>query len=165
MRHPVDAAVPAGSVEQEAFLDPLGVLAQLRRKRGPQLEPGGGQRLAEAELGGGAGQRDEERGLRLVHGQSGEPGPVAADQPVAAGMAGRAVQRDTDGAERLHVPVHRPDGDLQFVGQLPGRHPAPVLEQQKQGDQPARTHAVQYLLTEDVSRPALTCGAWTTTGP
>ena len=112
----VDVAVPAGGVEQEAFLDPLGVLAQLRRKGGPQLEPGGNERLAEAEFGGGAGECDEERGPRLVHGQSSEPGPVAVDQPVAASVAGSAIQRDTGGTERLDVPVDRPDGDLQFVG-------------------------------------------------
>lgn len=129
MRRTVRIAVPAGGVEQEAFLDPSGVLAQLGRKGGPQLELGGGERLAEAELGGGAGERGEERGLRLVRGQSGEPGPVAVDQPVAARVSGRAVQRDTGGAERLDVPVDRTDGDLQFLGQLLGRHPAPVLKQ------------------------------------
>ncbi|MFE7112552.1 hypothetical protein ACFU98_36910 [Streptomyces sp. NPDC057575] len=45
--------------------------AQLRRKGGPQLELGGGEHLAEAELGSGAGKCSEERGLRLVRAAAG----------------------------------------------------------------------------------------------
>ncbi|GHF65086.1 hypothetical protein GCM10018790_48680 [Kitasatospora xanthocidica] len=81
----VRLAVPARGVEQEALLDPPGLLAQLGREGGAQFQPGGGERLAETELGGGARERGEEGGLRLVGGQPGEPGPDVRGPPLTCG--------------------------------------------------------------------------------
>jgi hypothetical protein len=55
-------------------------------------------------------------------------------------MARVAVQRDASGLQRFHVTVDRPDGYLQFSGELIGGQLAPALQQQQDRDKTASAH-------------------------
>ena len=136
----VRLGVPAGGVEVEALLDAGGAVAQLGRQGRGELEPRRGDLCAEAQLLRGTGQAGEEQRVGLVLGQAGQPGAVALDEPVAAGVPGLAVERDAGREQRVDVAVDRADGNLQLGGQLCGREPAPGLEQEQQLDDPGGAH-------------------------
>ncbi len=108
------------------------------------LQPGRERRIGEAHVLERPGQPGQQQDFGLGPVQPGQPGAVAVEQPVAARVPGVPVQRDPGGGQGLDVPVDGPDGDLQFLGELPGGHPAPVLEQEQQGDESARAHGAEY---------------------
>lgn len=136
----VRVPVPARCVEVEPLLDAYRLLPQLAGEGGPQLELGPGQHLAETEFGGGAGESGEEDGPGLVGGEPGQPGAVAVEEAVAATVPGVPVQRDVGRAEGFDIAVDGPDRHLQCGGQFVGRHAAPVLEEQEEGNEPSGAH-------------------------
>jgi hypothetical protein len=70
---------------------------------------------------------------------AGQPGPIAAEQLIAADVPSVTIQRDASGAEGLDVAVNRPDRDLQLFGQ----------QQQEQGQQAAGAHAPSIARSAD----------------
>jgi hypothetical protein len=139
-RQAFDAPVPAGDVQVEPLGDVPGAVAQLGRQRGVELELGRREHRAEAQLGRGHRQPGQRQRLGLLLGHPGEPGAVAVDQAVTAGPAAIGVHRDAGGRQRVDVPVDRPHRHLELFGQLLGRHPAAVLQQQEDGQETARAH-------------------------
>ncbi len=121
---------------------------QLLRQRREELQPRRRELAAEPELRGRAGHPGCEKRLCLVARQPREPRAVAAGQPVAARGAAHGLDRHAGGGERLDVAVHRPDRDLEPLGDLRGGQPAARLEQEQQRDEPRRTHF--RIMTEDV---------------
>ncbi|GAA2406721.1 hypothetical protein GCM10010433_01610 [Streptomyces pulveraceus] len=142
-RRAVAFPVPRRGVEVEPLGDPAGPVAQLGGQRGHELQLYGRHGRAPAEIGGGRRQPGQEQRVGLVRGQPGQPGAETAEQPVAAVVTGFAVQRHTCRAEGLHVTVDGAHGHLQRVGQLLCCHPFAVLQEQQDGHQSARTHAVK----------------------
>ena len=140
VRRRVAVVVPAGRVEEEPLGDPSRPLAQLRRQRRVELELRRGQHRAQAELGRGGGHPRELERFRLGGGQPGQPGPVAAEELVAAGRAGVAVDRHPRLAQRLDVTVDRPHRHLELGRELRRGQPPAGLQQQQDRDKPARAH-------------------------
>jgi hypothetical protein len=149
VRRGVAVVIPAGRVEEEPLGNPRRPLAKLRWQRRVQLEPRGGQHRAQAELGRRARHPGELQRLRLGGGQPGQPGPVPAQQLVAAGRAGVAVDRHPRLAQRLDVTVDRPHRHLELGRQLGRGQPPAGLQQQQNGNKPARAH-----------NPDNTCQGW-----
>ena len=141
MRDLVVRRVPAGRVQVEAAsASGRPASRSSARERRTQLELGGGEGRAEPELGGGPGMPGEEQRLRLPGGQPGQPGAVAGEQLVAAGVPGVAVQRHARRVQRLDVAVDGAHRHLQLLGELGGGHPAPGLEQQQDREKTAGLH-------------------------
>jgi hypothetical protein len=72
--------------------------------------------------------------------QSGESGPVAAEQLETAVVPGVPIDRNARAAQRVDVPVDGPNRDTQLLSELTGRQPAPVLQQEDEGEEPGRAH-------------------------
>ena len=106
----------------------------------PDLPVRGGQRTLQAELAQDGRHAQDEQGLGLVRPQAAEREPVAVHQPAAAARSRLGDDGDARRAERLQVPVDRPDADPEFGGERPRGRPAPRLEQQGQREQPVGTH-------------------------
>ena len=102
------------------------------RQGGHDLELRRRDDRAQAELGGRAGQPREEQGLGLVGGHPGQSRPVAVHEADAAMGPAVRIDRDTGGAQGIHVAMDAPDGDLQLARELGRRQPAPRLEQEQQ---------------------------------
>ena len=134
VRRRVAVVIPPGRVEEEPLGDPGRSLAQLRRQRRVQLELGRGQHRAQAELGRRARHPGELQRLRLGGGQPGQPGPVPAQELVAAGRAGVAVDRHPRLAQRLDVTVDRPHRHLELGCELGRGQPPAGLQQQQNGN-------------------------------
>ena len=66
----------------------------------------------------GPGDAGREERLRLVAGQPGQAGAVAAREPVAARRAAHRLDGDAGGGERLDVAVHRAHRHLEPLGEL-----------------------------------------------
>lgn len=124
----------------EALTDPAGPVPQRHRQGRGQLQLGRREHLAQAQVRRRAGQSGQEQRLGLLGVQPGEPGPVTAQQLVAAAVPGVAVDRDARAAERVDVAVHGPDRYPQLRGEFAGGQPAPVLEQQDEGQEAGRAH-------------------------
>ena len=62
------------------------------------------------------------------------------------------VDRDAGLGQRLDIAVDRPDGDLELLRELRGRHPAAGLEEEQDIDEPRGAHrrSVLQLMTADV---------------
>ena len=148
MRNAVLRPEPAARVEVEEPGRTRRPLLELRRQRREQLQPRRRQLAAETELRGRTGHACGEQRLRLVGGEPGQPGAVAAGEPVAAGGPAHRLDRDAGGAERLDVAVHRPHRDLQPPGDVRRRQLAPRLEEQQERDETRRAHFLN--MTEDV---------------
>ncbi|BBH70652.1 hypothetical protein ACTI_73370 [Actinoplanes sp. OR16] len=140
VRHRVGLPVPAVGVEVEPLPDPHRRLSVRDRQRRHQLEFGGGHLSAQTELGSGLRHAGQEQRLGLIGGHPGQPGPVAVHELVSAGRPRLGVDRHTRRGERLHVAVDGPGGDTELRGQPGGAQPPAALQQQHQGQQPARTH-------------------------
>lgn len=115
-----------------------------RRQCRLDLELGGGEHRAQAQLGGGPGQAGQGQRLRLLRAEPGQPGLVAVKQLIAAAVTGVAVERDAGRVQRLHVPVDSPDRDLEFRGELRGRQPAPGLQEQDDRNETARARTSAF---------------------
>ena len=135
MRDAVLLAEPAARVDVEER-GPAGPVLQLRGQRGEKLQPGRGQLAAEPEL---RGRTDEERfGLDGV-----EPGSALSGSRAPAVAARRPAHRDDRDAgrgQRLRVPLHRPLGHLEPLGELDGGQLPPRLQHQQERDETARAH-------------------------
>jgi len=141
-RHLVGRRVPAGGVEVKAGLDPPDLVAELGRQGRQQFELRRRQHRAEPQVRRGPGQAGQDQRPGLVGAQAGQPGAVAVEQLVAAAVPGVPVQRDAGLVQRLHVAVDGADRDLELGGELRGGHPPPGLEQEQEGDEPARAHVL-----------------------
>jgi hypothetical protein len=124
----------------EALVRAGGRVPQRPRQRGEDLQLGGRERVGAAHVPGGAGQPGQEQRLGLLAGESGEPRPVAADQPVPAAAPLVGVDRHPGGRQRLHVPVDGALGHLQLARQLGGGHRLPRLQEEHGGDQSGGAH-------------------------
>lgn len=132
--------VPSERVEVEPLPDPASPVPQWSRQRRSQFQLCRRQHLAQSQVVRRTGQPGQEQRLGLVGVQSGEPGPVAAEQLVTAVVPGVPVHRNTRAAQRVDVPVDGPDRDTQLFGELTCRQPAPVLQQEDEGEEPGRAH-------------------------
>ena len=100
----------------------------------------GGQGARQPQVAQDGGHAQDEQGLGLIRPQAAEREPVAVHQPAAAARSCFGHDRDARRAERLQVPVDRPDADPELGGERPrGRHAA-GLEQQGQREQPVGAH-------------------------
>lgn len=124
----------------EALLDPAGPAGEFGGERGLEFQLGGGEVRAEAEVLGGTGGAGQEQGAGLDVGQAGEAGAVAVHEAESAGRPAVHLDGDPGGAERVDVPVHGADGDLELGGEFGGGHPAPVLEEQEEGEEAVGAH-------------------------
>lgn len=140
VRDGVGVAEPGRGVQVEAVLEAAGPFGEGGGQRGLELELGGGQIGSEAQLLRGARRTGEEERARLGVGEAGEPGAVAVHEPVAAGGAAVGVDGDAGGAEGFDVAVDGADRHLQFGGQFGCGHPAAVLQQEEQGEEPVSAH-------------------------
>ena len=77
-------------------------------------------------------------------GGAGELGRVAIEQLEPAAGASGGVHRHACSGECFDVAQHRPLADLQLGGQLAGRDPPSPLQDEQQGDQPARAHRAMF---------------------
>ena len=77
-------------------------------------------------------------------GGAGELGRVAIEQLEPAAGASGDVHRHACSGECFDVAQHRPLADLQLGGQLAGRDPPSPLQDEQQGDQPARAHRAMF---------------------
>ncbi len=91
--------VPAESVEVEALSDPVGSVPQGGRERRNQFQLCRREHLAQSQVVRRTGHPGQEQRLGLVGVQSGEPGPVAAEQLVAATVPGVPVDRNARAAQ------------------------------------------------------------------
>ena len=106
----------------------------------PDLPVRGGQGARQPQVAQHGRHAQDEQGLGFVRPQAAEREPVAVHQPAAAARSRLGDDRDARGAERLQVPVDRPDADAELGGERPrGRH-APCLEQQGQREQAVGAH-------------------------
>ena len=140
MRGLVLAAEPASRVEVKEPHGPLGSLLELGRQCCQDLQARVREHPAKPELG----RRADEQGFRLVARQTGEPGAVAACEPVAARRAAQRLDRHPRGGEGLRVALDRPLRHLELFGELCGGELPPGLQEQEERDQPARTHPAEY---------------------
>ena len=140
MRDAVLGAEPATRVEVEEPLRPRRPLLEFGRERGQHLQPGGGELAAEPELGRRPRHARGEERLRLVRGQAGEPGAVAAGEPVAACGPAYRLDRDSGRRERLDVAMDRAHRHLQPLGYVGGRELSACLEQQQERDESGGAH-------------------------
>ena len=106
----------------------------------PDLPVRGGQGALQAEFAQRGRHAQDEQGLRLVRAQAAEREPVTVHQPAAAAGTRLGDDRNTRGAERLQVPVDRPDADPELGGERPRGSRAPRLEQQGQREQAVGAH-------------------------
>ena len=136
MRDAVLLAEPAACIDVEELRGAARAVLQLRRQRGEELQPRGGELATEPQL---RGRADEER-LGLDRVQAGQPRPVAALQAVAARRPAHRDDRDAGRGQRLRVPLHRPLRHLEALCQLDGGQLPPRLEHQEERDEPARAH-------------------------
>ena len=125
----------------EPGLDLAELVGQRGRQGGADLELSGGQQRAETEFGRGPGQAGQAERLGLVRAETGQPGPVATHQLVAAAVTGVAVQRNAGRVQRLDVPVDGADRHFELGGELGRGQAAPGLQEQEDRDQPAGAHA------------------------
>ena len=93
---------------------------------------GGG--TLQAELAQGAGHAEDEQGLGFFRAQPPERETVAVQELAAAARARFGAHRHPGGAERLEVPVDRPDRHLKLAGQVRGGRLSAGLEQEHQAD-------------------------------
>ena len=82
-----------------------------------------------------ADARGQEHRLGLVGGHAGQPRAIAVDEADAAMRAAIGVQRHAGLAQRIDVPVHRPDRDLELAGELRRGLAAARLEKQQERDE------------------------------
>ena len=136
MRHAVAGPEPAARVEVEEPLRSRRPLLQLGGERREHLQPGRRELAAESELDRGAGHARREERLGLVGGKPGQPRPVPAREPVAAGRAAQRLERDARLGERGDVAVDGANRDLEPVGELPGGELRAGLEQKQHRDEP-----------------------------
>ncbi|APE19739.1 hypothetical protein vnz_01140 [Streptomyces venezuelae] len=92
-------AVPAQRVEVEAFADPSCPVPERGRERRGQFQLCRREHLAQPQVRRRTGQPGEEQRLGLLGVQSGQLGPVAAEQLVAATVPGVPVDRDAGAAQ------------------------------------------------------------------
>ena len=150
-RQALDAAMPAGHVQVEPLGDPARPAPQFLRHRRVQLELRRREDRAQPEFGGSDRQTRQRKRLRLFLGQPGQPRAIARDQAIPARPAAVGIHRDAGRGQRIDVPVHRAHGDFQLGGELLGRHPAAVLQQEKHRKKPAGTHAPSLTEKADTS--------------
>ena len=132
MGNAVLGAKPAARVQVEEALRPRRPLLELGRERGEQLQPGGGKLAAETELGRRARHPGCEERLRLVAGQPGQPGAVAAREAVAPRRPAQRLHRHARGREGVDVAVHRAHRHLQPLCNVGRRQLAACLEQEQE---------------------------------
>ena len=136
MRDAVLLAEPAARIDVEELRGTAGAVLQLRGQRGEELQPGGGQLAAEPQL---RRRADEER-LGLDRVEARQLRPVAALQAIAARRAAHRDDRDARRCQCLRVPLHRPLGDLEPLGELDGGQLPARLQHQQERDETARAH-------------------------
>ncbi len=136
MRDAILLAEPAACVDVEELRSPAGAVLQLRGQRGEELQPGRSQLAAESQL---RRRADEER-LRLDRVETRQLRPVAALQAIAARRPAHRDDRDARRGQRLRVPLHRPLGHLEPLGELDGGQLPARLEHQQERDETARAH-------------------------
>ena len=129
-------AKPAACIDVEELRGPAGPVLQLRGERGEELQPGRRELAPEPQLRG----RADEEGLCLDCVETGQLRPVAALQAIAARRAAHRDDRDTGRGQRLCVPLHRPFGHLEPLGELDGGQLPPRLQHQQERDETARAH-------------------------
>lgn len=132
--------VPAESIEVEPLTDPAGPVPQRCGQRRGQFQLCRRQHLAQPQVVRRTRQPGQKQRLGLVGVQSGEPGPVAAEQLVSAAVPSVPVDGNARAVQRIDVPVDGPDRNGQLLGELTGRQPAPVLQQEDEGEKPSRAH-------------------------
>jgi len=125
-------AEPARRVEVEPISRERRAFRQLFWQGRQQLQLGGTQHGAEAELTHRPGHTGCEQRLRLLGGQAGQTGSITLEELAPTVRSGLGVDGHTRRAQRLEVAVDRAHGDLERLGQLRSRHPAACLQQQEQ---------------------------------
>jgi hypothetical protein len=116
--------------------------------------------LARPSSAAGPRSPDRKQCLRLGRGQACQPGAEAAEELVATRVSGVTVQRHPGCAQGVDIAVDRADADLKLRGKFLRGHPAARLQQQQQGEQPARAHGSILPTSTDRrcqrTRPSLT---------
>ena len=106
--------------------------------------------------GGGRGTGDQEEGPYLGAGEAGQVGGGSPDERPASAPAGLGVDGDTGHGQAFEVPPGRPLGDLELLGQLGRRHPAPGLEEEEGSHETVGTHATSIPRKPDRRWPVST---------
>ena len=117
--------------------------ARVRSGRDPDLAVRRGGSALQAELAEGAGHAEDEQGLGLFRAQPAERESVAVQELAAAARARIGADRNAGGAERVEVPVDRPDRHLELAGEVRGGRLSAGLKQQNQADQAVGAHRTQ----------------------
>jgi hypothetical protein len=120
----------------EPFGRAAGPVASLAGEAGPHLDPGALQHLAQAQLLGRPGETEERQRAGLVETDPGEPGAVAAVEPVTARRPADRPHRHPGRGQRLDVALHGALADLQQPRQLRPVRPPPHLQVQQQRHHP-----------------------------
>ena len=106
----------------------------------PDLPVRGGQGARQPQVAQDGRHAQDEQGLGLIRPQAAEREPVAVHQPAAAARSRLGDDRHSRRAERLQVPIDRPDADPELGGERPRGRRAPRLEQQGQREQAVGAH-------------------------
>src|ERR1035437_3963006 len=132
---------PAGSVEVKPLPNPRGPASKLRRQGCQHFQLRGRENGAQPELGRLSRVTRKEQGFRLFGREAGEPRSIALHQLEAAVCTSIRVDGYPRAAQLVDVAVDSSNRDLELVCHLLGRHPATRLEQQKDRNESAGSHA------------------------